>query len=223
MKIKYNPAKAFLAVFLILLIFLTGCFGPSPEEKMYTTLEEVVKLEETFKNQQEPLIELEKKETEIYNKIIDIGMSKFDEVVKLSEEGLKLVSQREEKIDMEYDSLMSAKEEFEKIQPVIEEIKDEALLEKANKLEDTMAERYSQYEELHDAYKKSISLDKELYTIFQNENLSLEELDAHLAKVNAAYQEVVKYNESFNQLTENYNKLKMDFYKSTDLNIKESE
>ncbi|UHA59445.1 YkyA family protein [Metabacillus litoralis] len=141
------------ALFIVLLFLLSGCFGPAPEERIYTILEEAVTLENSFKEQQQPLLELEKKEADLYNRIMDLGMKEFEQVVSLSKEALTSVEERESKLQMEYDSIMSSKDKFNEINEEIEKIKDETLLQSAQELKSTMEDRYKSYENLYENYK----------------------------------------------------------------------
>lgn len=210
-------------MFIILLCLLSGCFGPAPEEKIYTILEEAVTLEDSFKEQQQPLLELEKKEADLYNKIMDLGMKEFEQVVSLSKQALTSVEERESKIQMEYDSIMSSKDKFNEINEEIEKIKDETLLQSAQELKSAMEGRYKSYEKLYENYKKSISLDKELYSMLQKEDLGMEQLETQIDKVNKSYQSVMEQNNEFNKLTEQYNDLKIKFYEEANLNVEKSE
>lgn len=140
-------------MFIVLLFLLSGCFGPAPEERIYTILEEAVTLENSFKEQQQPLLELEKKEADLYNRIMDLGMKEFEQVVSLSKEALTSVEERESKLQMEYDSIMSSKDKFNEINEEIEKIKDETLLQSAQELKSTMEDRYKSYENLYENYK----------------------------------------------------------------------
>lgn len=200
-------------------ILLSGCFGPSPEENIYQTLEEVASIEDTFQQQQKPLLELEKKESELYNKIMDLGMTEFDQIVSLSKEAITIVEEREQKIQTEYDSIMSSKKKFEEIKVDIEKIKDEKLLESAKQLITTMEDRYNSYEKLYENYEASLSLDKELYTMLQKEDLTIDELDTQITEINTAYKSVMEQNEQFNKLTEQYNDQKISFYQKAELNV----
>lgn len=219
--LKMIKKQTILTLF-ICTILLSGCFGPSPEENIYQTLEEVASIEETFQKQQQPLLELEKKESELYNKIMDLGMTEFDQVVSLSKEAITVVEEREKKIQSEYDSIMSSKKNFQDINEEIEKIKDEKLLESAKQLQTTMEERYSSYEKLYENYITSLSLDKELYTMLQKEDLTIDELDTQISEINTAYKSVMKQNEEFNKLTEQYNDQKISFYQQAELNVEVS-
>jgi len=211
------------ALFIVLLFLLSGCFGPAPEERIYTILEEAVTLENSFKEQQQPLLELEKKEADLYNRIMDLGMKEFEQVVSLSKEALTSVEERESKLQMEYDSIMSSKDKFNEINEEIEKIKDETLLQSAQELKSTMEDRYKSYENLYENYKKSISLDKELYSMLQNKDLEMKQLETQIAKINKSYQSVMEQNNEFNKLTEQYNDLKITFYEEAELNVEKSE
>jgi chromosome segregation ATPase len=206
----------------LLFILLSGCSGPSPEKNIYTIFEKVVTLEDSFKEQQQPLEELEKKESELYNEIMDIGLKDFEKVVALSNEAVTVLEDRETRIEAEYESIKASKEEFELVNKEIEKIKDEKLAEKAKEIKTTMENRYSAYESLFESYKTSISYDKELYTMLQKEDLTIEELQVQIKKVNDAYKIVMQQNDVFNELTEEYNKLKMEFYENASLNVDES-
>lgn len=86
-----------------------------------------------------------------------------------------------------------------------------------------MKKRYKAYQSLHDAYLHSIELDRQLYTLFEKDNVKLENLETQIASINATYKEVEKKKEAFNTLTADYNKAKEDFYNKTKLKVKNSE
>lgn len=56
----YKKVKLIGLTMVASIIFLGGC-SQSPKEEMLNTLEEVAQAEQEFKNQQEPLVEIEKK------------------------------------------------------------------------------------------------------------------------------------------------------------------
>ncbi|APH05417.1 YkyA family protein [Bacillus weihaiensis] len=207
----------------LLLVILVGCLGPSPEETIYQKLEKVVSLEESFQEQQEPLLALEKEENELFNQIMDLGMKEFDQVVSLSNQALEMIDEREEKMQVENESIMASKEEFKGITLEMEKIEDEDTLEILENLQTTMENRYDSYETLYNHYSTSIKLDKELYEMLQNEELTMEELEEQISKINDSYEKVMNENEIFNGYTEEYNQLKTDFYQIAGLNVKEAE
>lgn len=216
---KNKLVKVYI-IMVTISFLLVGCMGgPSPEEQIYETLEKVVSLEKNFEEQQAPLIELEKQERSLYDEILALGMKEFEKIVTLSDEALVIVNQREERLNSEYDSIKSSKEEFQNVEQYIEEIKDEKVKEEANELVSIMNQRYESYDELYTTYNEAIKLDRELYEMFKNEELTLEELEAQINSINETYEKVVAANDSFNSLTEQYNKAKVTFYKNAGLEV----
>ena len=203
-----------------MVFLLMGCMGgPSPEEQIYETLEKVVSVERDFEKQQDPLVELEKKEKELYDEILTLGMKEFDQIVSLSNEALTIVADRESRINNEHESIKASKKEFQKIDSLISEIKEENVKEEADALGTLMNQRYDSYEELYSAYTEAIGHDKKLYEMFQNKDLTLEELEQQINLINETYEKVVSANEAFNKLTEEYNKAKVSFYKNAGLEV----
>jgi hypothetical protein len=217
--VKKNKLKI-VASFLLLLVTMIGCSsGPSPEEEVYETLEKVVSLEESFKDQQDPLVELEKSEKAIYDEIISLSAKDFDKIVSLSTEAISLVEERETRINNEHESIQSAKTEFETVDSHIEKIEDTDLKKEAEGLIELMNRRYTAYEELYTNYINALTYDKELYQLFQNEDLSMETLEEQINLINESYEKVITANNQFNEITDAYNKAKVKFYENAELNI----
>ncbi|MBD8068465.1 YkyA family protein [Bacillus sp. PS06] len=207
---------------LLGLFFITivGCNkGPTAEEEIYNVLEDVVKLEDTFKEQQNPLVELEQKEKDLYDEIISLSMKDFDQIVELSNEALSVVDERKERINSEFESIQESKAKFETVMVNIEKLENEELKQEALNLVDLMNNRYSSYDELYSSYNDAINLDKELYELFQDEGLDIEVLQGQIDKINESYDKVIAANEQFNEYTENYNQAKITFYKNAGLEV----
>ncbi|WP_078381059.1 YkyA family protein [Sutcliffiella halmapala] len=212
--------KSFVSVAFASSLLLSGCVnGESPEQEIFETLEKVVGLEESFETQQEPLLELEQKEKEVYNEIINLGMKEFDQIVKLSEEGLSLVEQREAAMHTEKESIETAREQFEEVKNSIELLEDEELKKEAQSLYQLMEKRYESYMTLFNDYMAATELDKELYVLFQTEDLTLEQLQLQINKINETYEKIQESNQLFNDFTEQYNEAKFTFYKNAGLDV----
>ncbi|MEQ6377291.1 YkyA family protein [Bacillaceae bacterium S4-13-56] len=212
--------KKQLVMMLAIPAVLIGCSNePNAEEEIYNHLENAVTQEEGFKEQQQPLIELEQQEKDLYDQIIDLGMNDFEQIKTLSQEAINLIEQREVKLELEKASIDSAKQEFDKIEQYISDLETDEQKEKVNQLKTAMENRYKAYNDLHDAYASSMELDKELYTMLQKEDLEKEELEQQIDKINASYDQVNELNSTFNNLTKEYNEAKREFYESTDLNV----
>ena len=217
---KVKKTKKWLIYLFPMFLLIGGCSNePTVAEQVYTKLEEVVTLEATFKEQQEPLVELEKDEKKIYDEIISLSMKEYDKIVTLSNEALTLVDERLSRIETEHESITEAKEQFETVVPIIEQFEEEKLKVEASKVVEIMNRRYEAYEQLYTNYKNAISLDKELYELFQKEDLSLDVLENHIKEINDSYDKVLNSNTEFNQLTEEYNKAKVKLYEESGLNV----
>ncbi|MCA1062206.1 YkyA family protein [Rossellomorea aquimaris] len=214
----------FAFVLVAAIFIMMGCVGgSSPEEDMYHVLEETVSKEGQYVEVQKPLQKLEEKEKEIYTKVMELGMKEFDQIVKLSDEALDNINQRKEYIEKERTAMNEAKEEFSKASGYVDKLENEDLKNEAEKLNETMAERYELHEKLTTSYLDALSLDKELYHMFKNKELTLEELEKQISSINEKYEKIVKFNDDYNKKTEEFNKLKQAFYSSAGLDVKDKE
>jgi hypothetical protein len=202
----------------ILIVIFAGCTKEkSPVEKMYDVLEKVVTAEKEFEQQQNPLVTLEKKEKQIYDQIIKLGMKEYDQIVKLSDEAGLLADERKGLMEKETNSIKESQKEFIKTRKIKDKFEDTALTKLANELYEIMMERYKAHDSLYLEYNEALKNDKELYGMFKNKNLPLEDLEAKVNKLNETYKRVYNANEKFNMLTEQYNDKKLLFYKQAGL------
>ncbi|MFJ7728892.1 YkyA family protein [Neobacillus sp. NPDC097160] len=214
----FKGKSRYLISILAILFILSGCGAKkSPVEKMYDVLENVVSKEKAFEEQQDPLVSLEKKEKEIYDQIIELGMKEYDQIVKLSDEAITLTDKRKNYMEKETQSLKESKQEFKKAADLKDQFDDPKLTKIANELYDIMMQRFQAHDELYKEYSDALKYDKELYMMFKNKNLPLEDLEVQVNKLNETYKKVYDANEKFNRLTEQYNEKKMLFYQKAGL------
>lgn len=206
---------------LAIVLFLSGCFNQKTTvEKMYVVLEKVVSSEQEFEDQQDPLVSLEKKEKDLYDQIIGLGMKQYDQIVKLSDEAITLADKRKVHMEKETESLKESEKEFAKVTDIKDEFADAALGKLANELYDVMIKRYKAHDVLYKEYAKALKDDKDIYQMFKNKNIPLKDLEAQVTKLNKTYQKVFDANENFNHLTVQYNDKKLQFYKKAGLKLK---
>lgn len=202
---------------------LTAC-GNSPQVDIYKALEDVVTSEKQFSKQQQPLVELEKKEKEKYDQIISLGMKEHKQIEHLSDEALNIVKKREERIQQEKKSMDASKEKFQAAIELIQDLEEEEYKKEAEALIVLMNKRYDSYDVLHKQYEKAVQLDRQLYEMFKKKDVKLEELENQITTINKTYEQIMKANEEFNQLTKQYNEAKAALYKKAGLEVvKESE
>lgn len=199
---------------------LTGCVSKEKTtERMYQALENVVEAEKAFKEQQEPLVELEKQEKEIYNQIMALGMKQHDQIVKLSDEAISIIDKRREHLQKEIDSIDTSKTEFKNAEEIRKEIDDSKQKKKATELLEIMRNRYKVHSQLAKEYSSALDNDKKLYQMLKNESISYEKLEEHVTNLNTIYQKVYDKNEEFNELTAQYNEKKLEFYEEAGLKL----
>ncbi|MEC0303789.1 YkyA family protein [Terribacillus saccharophilus] len=198
---------------------LTACNNASPEEQVYNHLEETVSLESGYVEQQESLTDLEKKEQDLYNEILQLGTDELDQIKSKSQEAIDLIGQRKDALAKEKESLDEAKAEFEEVDSIIDELESDDAKQKAQTLYDTMEARYSAYDKLHEAYTKALDEDNTLYDMFQQDDITQDELTSQIEKINAGYEEIKTANEEFNSQTEAFNEQKQQFYEAAGLNV----
>jgi len=209
-------------IFSVLAIsfLLTGCVSKEKTtERMYQALENIVEAEKAFEEQQEPLVELEKQEKEIYNQIMALGLKQHDEIVKLADEALSIIDKRREHLQKEIDSINASKTEFKNAEEIRNEIDNPEQKKKATELLDIMSNRYKIHDKLAKEYSSALDNDKELYQMLKNESISYEKLEDHVTILNTIYQKVYNANEEFNELTAQYNEKKLEFYEEAGLKL----
>lgn len=208
-------------IIIILSILLSACLQQeTTTEKIYTILEKVAIDEKGFEQVQDPLVQIEKKEKTSYDKIIELNTNQYDDKVKLSNEALTMVNDREKYMETEIKSLQESEKEFKKVIPLKNKINDRKLKEQANQLYDLMMNRYKAHKILSKEYLNGISEDHQLYEMFKDHNVSVDHLQAQVEKTNTRYKSIYTANDQFNRLTKQYNESKLQFYKNAGL-IKE--
>ncbi|HWO96048.1 MAG TPA: YkyA family protein [Bacillus sp. (in: firmicutes)] len=221
---RYISKMKKMGLFMAVVLGLTACANSSPQVDIYKALEEVVASEKQFSKQQQPLVELEKQEKEKYDQIISLGMKEHKKIQSLSDEALNIVKKREQRIQQEKKSMDESKAKFKEAVELIQELEEEKYKKEAEKLIVLMNKRYDSYDTLHKQYEKAVQLDRQLYEMFKKDDVKLGELEKQITTINKTYEEIMKANEEFNQLTKQYNQAKVTLYKKAGLEVvKESQ
>ncbi|WP_449353994.1 YkyA family protein [Virgibacillus natechei] len=215
--------KSFIILAISLSVVLAACSGESTEQQLHNHLEEAVSLEEGFEQQQGEITELEKQEQELYKQIIDLSEDELDQIQEISQQAIDTVDQRSKKIEAEKESIDASQEEFNQVSDLIEDLEEEETKAKAEEMYDVMDNRYTAYNDLYNAYTESLELERELYTMLQEEDLEQEALTDHINTINESYQQVLEANEQFNEYTVEYNALKQEFYELAGIDVEYEE
>ncbi|MDU0153326.1 YkyA family protein [Bacillus cabrialesii] len=211
-----------IGVFCAMTLLLTGCMGKDPVDSLHHSLEKAAESEKPFQEEQKTLEELETKENQLYDDVMKLNMDDYKKIVALSDDALENVSKREEHLKIENDSIKKSESEFEEAQTSAEHIKDKHIKEKADTAASHMEKRYTSYGSMYEEYKKALQLNKKLYKQLKDKDLTRDDLDQQIDKVNASYEKVLKYSAEFNEQTEKYNKARDDLYDAAGYHVKKS-
>jgi chromosome segregation ATPase len=202
------------------MVLLTGCMGGStPQEMVYTTLEDTVKKEEKLKETQQPLTKLEEEEQKLFDQAIGLSMKEIDEIRNIADQALENISERETLIKEEVSAMEEAEEAFQAAESNIEEIEDGKLKKEAEELASLMNDRFEAHAAMADSYLKSLTSDRELYEMLKKEDLTMEELQGQIEKINENYKSTMEHNQTYNQLTEEVNNSKISFYENAEIDV----
>lgn len=194
-------------------VVLQACQTAEPEQEMIGLFEQIAKLEENMSDANESLIRLEERQTDLYEQMMSLGLKRFDEVSKLAKEAQAVVEQRQKYLEDEHAQTGRAKKLLSPLNRYVEQLPDEAIKARARRLIETMEQRYAQYETVYAHYQKALALEKQLYRLFLQPNVTLEELQKQVEEMNQAYSEMVAANERLNGSTAQYNEAKKQLHK----------
>lgn len=200
-------------IWMMFSIVLLGCQqNDEAVENIYDHLTATVIIEEDFEIYQEKINELESKEHDLYNKIIALGDDEKAEIKELTDEALHILDEKVSYIQLIKETLNESREEFEKIEPFIDQINDETQFDYVSKMFQSMTKRYSSYDDVYNSYVDSVRLTNELYEGFSSEDFTASDIYTLIGNINDSYESIMEANEKFNQETILYNSLKEDFY-----------
>lgn len=190
---------------------LAACSNNKVQEQIFEHLEAAYEAEQLFVLSQEQLLELEEKDIEIYNEIIELDDISEERLQQLTNEALQLVEARKQYLEEERNSIRQSKEHFQNLEPILAEMADGEEKEKLEQLYKTMMDRYESYDEVYETYMESLYLTESLYEHLQKE-ATYSVINETLNQVNESFEKLFKVNDQFNLLTKQYNRIKTEYY-----------
>lgn len=205
-----------LSVIIFLLIIIAACNKNESNVigEINQHIEDTVEIEMEFEASQERIAELEEKDQEIYDEIIQLGSDGYDDIVKLADEATELLEERLEIVDLEKESIELAQAEFEEIESLIEDIADKEEMELTKEMYDSMIARYDSYDVVYKHYINSVRLTKDLYAALKEEDFKESDVYAIISDVNESYDDVADAFETFNKETNSFNHFKEAYYEN---------
>lgn len=200
-----------MVLLFILLMLLVACSEKKIHKQIEQYLEASYHAEEEFIEYQEQLLQLEQRDLQLYDDIVQLDDAATKELQQLIGEALQVTEQRGAYLEAERKAMKQSQEEFSNLPTLIEEITTEEMNELLTKLYETMQERYNVYEEVYDTYMTSLQLTEILYE-YLAENQSPNLFSTTINDINETYEELFQKNDQFNRLTKEYNRLKKEYY-----------
>lgn len=202
------------------ILLLTAC-GENATETIYDHLENAAQIEkEGFEVQQEPLVQAEEHEANLYNQIMELDMEQFEEIVSLADEAIESIEKRRELSANEKQSIEEGYEEFLAANEAFTALEEEPLADLSQTLKEAMEARYESYQKLYEVYAETLDLDEQLYNLLKTEDLDVETLTNQVEETNAKYEEFQEATDLFNEHTNTYNDAKQAFYEASDLDVR---
>jgi DNA repair exonuclease SbcCD ATPase subunit len=197
-------------------LLLSAC--SSAEDDLNQTLASTVEKEKGFLKVQKSLSSLEKREDELYKKIMALDLKKYDEIKTLSENALRNANDREKAVKEEANLMKASKAEFSNLEQskTLDSLKDKTEKKEAASLFRLMEKRYQAFDQLNKEYQEAISEDQKLYKLLEDKKLTKEDFQKQIDQINSAYQKVKSTNDEYNKITTEVNEHKAAFFKSVD-------
>ncbi|PEP44335.1 hypothetical protein CN568_06665 [Bacillus pseudomycoides] len=201
--------------------FLGGCLGAKPEDQLYVAFENAANQEKALFDNVKTFEQLETKEQELYNQIIQEGKEQNEGVIQKIEQAIATVNEREKLVKDEKDVLEKAQKETASVHSYIDKIEDKKLKNQAEKVEEVYKNRYEVFQKINNSYKEELIAEKELYEKLKGKETKLKEIGEKVKTINTLNEETLKEKEKFNQYTKEYNEGKLKFYEDAKIKIKE--
>jgi len=195
-------------IVLIFTLLLAGCnFSPSLESKLSDALSAMFSSEDKYREAQEALGDLERKEQILFNETMSLTQEETEELEKNVAELVSSLEERLVLIEKEESSINKAKESLTLFEDIVNDA-EEGIKEDVEQLEKVIKDRYSNHAEVVTEYIGLTDVQKELYDMFLDEETDLAMLQEKVEEVNKQNQIVQDTIQIFNESTAKVNELK---------------
>lgn len=174
-------------------------------------MEATFAIEKELTTIQEKIVELERRDEQIYTEMIELDNDEHDQLALLVDEGLQLVDERDVLLHKERDKINSSEEQFEHIKLLIDKIENEEEKHYALQMYDAMVDRYKAYDEVFDSYTDALYRTQSLYKKLLEEGEQSVVVKT-IQEVNDSYERTLLSLDSFNDRTNEYNQMKNEYF-----------
>ena len=210
--------KIVIGTFLSTSFLLSACSmgASSSEEKLSASLEKVYEEEQGYRDAQQQLAELEKKEQSTFNAAMELSQEQKDEVALKVGELKASLSKRLTLLKEENESIGKAQDSLSSFEDLVEDTKDEAVKTSLLDLKTSIEARYEAHEVVSNEYQKLTNLQITLYDMLADEETEQSQLQEQVIKVNKQNDVVQSAINAFNEATKKLNDMKSSVYDSLD-------
>ncbi len=194
-------------------LLLSACsLGTSTQEQLSDSLTKLYEEEQGYREAQEKMGELEKKEQITFNSTMELTQEQKDEVTLKVKELKDSLSERLSLLNQEVESIHNAQASLISLDELIEDTKEEKIKTSLNNLSNALENRYAAHQVVSDEYRKITVLQEDLYNMLADEKTEQNELEEQVQRVNEQNEIVQSAIDAFNEATKNVNKTKAIVY-----------
>ncbi|WP_017379512.1 YkyA family protein [Paenisporosarcina sp. TG-14] len=209
--------KIVIGTFLSTSIILSACsIGVTTEEKLSETLATIYEEEQGYRDAQQQLTVLEKKEQSTFNSSMELTQEQQEEVSIKVEELKSSLMERLTLLNEENESIESALASLSSFDSLIDDVKEEEIKTSLIDLKSLIETRYQAHDVVSKEYQKLTDLQTVLYDMLVDEEMEQAQLQEQVLKVNEQNDIVQSSINEFNEETIELNELKVSIYDSLD-------
>jgi hypothetical protein len=197
---------------IVVLLLLAGCSHLIDKQEVLSAFQKMTAYEKDAIEEQKKLTEFEQKQNAIYARMMSYGFKHFTKVAQLAKEALMNIEEREKYVAREYKAMHSAKRQLNMAKRKTSGLHDEQIKQQINQFIEVAEQRYETYDKLYAEYREMLALEKELYILLQNKDVTSERFQRQIDRINERYQNIMDINEQFNAYTKEYNREKKQLF-----------
>lgn len=209
--------KIVIGTFLSTSIILSACsIGVTTEEKLSESLATIYEEEQGYRDAQQQLAVLEKKEQSTFNSSMELTQEQQEEVSIKVEELKSSLMERLALLNEENESIENAMAAISSIDSLIGDVTEEEIKTSLIDLKSLIETRYQEHDIVSKEYQKLTDLQTVLYDMLVDEETEQAQLQEQVIKVNEQNDIVQSSINKFNEATIELNELKVSIYDSLD-------
>jgi Putative cell-wall binding lipoprotein len=208
-------------IMLLALFMLTGC-SDKAKEKAVAILNDQMKIEQQFDDALQKIVDLETKDQQTYQEILDQGKKNSKQAESAISTALAALEVRKAAMDQGRMVLQTSTQKLDSMEREINKMNNVTEQKQGQMLLDLYRTRSKVFDDLYSQYMTGLALDNELYQMLGDETLHLKQINNQIAKRNLTFDEVSKLMTEFNRVSELYQQEKLSFLSAAGIPNSES-